>query len=151
MPETMVRQTTFVLHTCAKCMIEFAITTGADFRCKQEGKDFYCPNGHSLSYGKSEADRLRDTLAAKDRELEIEASNKKWYADRLASEQASHRRTVNQLNGTRGALTRVKRRVSAGRCPCCSNQFKDLERHMKNQHPKWDPGAHAEALAEKGE
>ena len=149
MPETMERQTTFVVHTCADCMIEFAITTGADYRYKQQGKGFYCPNGHSLSYGKSEADKLRDTLAAKEKELATVKDSKRYFVDRLAEEQTSHRRTVNQLNGTRGALTRVKRRVAAGRCPCCSNQFKDLERHMKNQHPSWDPDKHAEALAEK--
>jgi len=140
-----------VLVDCANCGTPFAMTELLNDRRRTDGGSFYCPNGHCNVYKESANQKLRDQNTKLTHQLEQKQSALESERRRLAEEQASHMRTVNQLNGTRGALTRVKRRVSAGRCACCSNQFKDLERHMKTQHPKWDPSAHAEALAEKGE
>jgi|SRR5665213_1484995 len=136
-----------VLVDCASCGIPFAMTELLSNRRLEDGKAFFCPNGHNNVYKVSETQKLRDQNASLTHQLEQKAAALASERRRLSEEQASHKSTVNRLNGTRGALTRVKRRVAAGRCPCCSNQFKDLERHMKNQHPKWDPDAHAEALA----
>jgi hypothetical protein len=41
----------------------------------------------------------------------------------------------------------MKRRVAKGICVCCSKKFKDLETHMKEEHPDWNPDKAAEALA----
>jgi hypothetical protein len=34
-------------------------------------------------------------------------------------------------------MTRIKKRVAAGVCPCCNRSFKDLARHMAGQHPDY--------------
>jgi hypothetical protein len=54
-----------------------------------------------------------------------------------------------QIAARKGIITRMKRRLVAGRCVCCSKQFKDLETHMKARHPSFDPEKGAEALTEK--
>lgn len=139
----------FIVHNCASCGVPFAITDGMDDRLRKNGKDFYCPNGHSHSYGKSEAEKLREQLAAKDREIAAAKSRTENERARRVDEEKSHARTVRQLNGTRGVVSRMKRRLVAGACVCCSKKFKDLERHMKNAHPGFDPDKAAAALAAK--
>lgn len=35
----------------------------------------------------------------------------------------------------------MKNRVANGVCPCCNRHFENLERHMKGQHPDFQPEA----------
>ena len=37
----------------------------------------------------------------------------------------------------KGHLTRVKRRVGNGVCPCCNRTFKNLADHMTTKHPDY--------------
>lgn len=56
--------------TCVDCGTPFAMTKSMmDDRREKHGA-FWCPNGHSLIFpAKSEADKLRDKLAAAERQL----------------------------------------------------------------------------------
>lgn len=47
---------------CCVCAIVYFVTAQFQRKCKETKQSFYCPNGHSQSYTKSEADRLRDLL-----------------------------------------------------------------------------------------
>lgn len=42
--------TTFRVHDCAECGIIFAIPDSYDKRRADDGKTFYCPNQHRMSY-----------------------------------------------------------------------------------------------------
>lgn len=127
----------FVQECCA-CFMTFGVPERFDAKRREDHKSFFCPNGHSQSYtGKSEADRLRDQLAAEKHARE--------QADAMARDRAVQlERTKKRLAATQGVVTRHKKKISAGTCPCCSAQFKNLEAHMKNRHPKWDPTKEAE-------
>ena len=35
------------------------------------------------------------------------------------------------------AAARLKKRASAGLCPCCNRSVGALERHMRTKHPQW--------------
>ena len=37
----------------------------------------------------------------------------------------------------KGQVTRIKKRVANGVCPCCNRTFKDLAAHMSTQHPDY--------------
>lgn len=37
----------------------------------------------------------------------------------------------------KGQVTKVKRRVSKGVCPCCNRTFENLARNMESQHPAY--------------
>ena len=47
---------------CAQCGVVFAMPTILTGALKKTGQTFYCPNGHSLSFGKGENDRLRGQI-----------------------------------------------------------------------------------------
>lgn len=82
----------------------------------------YCPLGHQWSYsGKTEADKLRERLEDEQR---FAAS----LISKLDQEKASHA-------STKGQLTKTKKRVANGVCPCCHRSFVALARHMTTKHP----------------
>lgn len=129
--------------TCCVCGVVFGVPDYFLSKRRQDGTTYYCPNGHSLAFRVTETQKLRDELARTKAQLDQRDARIVTLRDTVAQ---SERR----INGYKGVTTRLKRRIQAGRCPCCSAEFKDLGRHMKNQHPEWNPDKHAEALAEKG-
>lgn len=82
---------------------------------------WYCPNGHRLVYRESEADKLR-------RER-----------DRLRQQIAQRDDEIKALEARRraavGQVTQLRKRASAGTCPCCKRTFSNMATHMKRQHP----------------
>lgn len=118
--------------TCGVCGVPFAVPTEMlAWSRKKPHRMFYCPVGHDLHFpGKSEAEKLKEAREA------------------LAVERARHDQTRAQLIGQRAATTRVrnerdrlKKRASAGVCPCCNRTFQQLARHMKTKHPGYELGA----------
>lgn len=86
--------------------------------------DVYCPLGHTwVISGQSELDKERDRA----KRLERTLANRE---EDLRSERASH-------IATKGQLTKTRRRVSNGVCPCCNRSFVQLTRHMKTKHPEY--------------
>lgn len=41
------------------------------------------------------------------------------------------------LRATKGRLTKTKKRIANGVCPCCNRHFVNLERHMTGKHPDY--------------
>lgn len=124
---------TFTTITCCRddCGLVFAVPSFWVQRKRETHADFHCPNGHAQRFlGKSETEKLRDELAAAKGETErVRASR---------DEEARIRRGVErQLTATRGVVTRTKRRVGHGVCPCCKRTFEALARHMKAKHPEY--------------
>lgn len=151
-PRTMLATVPLTVQCCIRCGVPFGFPTELDARLHITHENFYCPNGHPQRYtGPSEADRLTAELATTKRAAEVERLRLERQVRDARADEALERQArkhfEHKARGMKGALTRVKKRIAAGRCPCCSHEFKDLERHMKNQHPKWDPEQHAEALA----
>jgi len=81
-----------VIEECIECGTKFGMTRTYHDWVKENKKAFYCPNGHSMSYSKSEADRLRDIIAEKDRSLayfrKLEAERNEAAKQKLAEKQA---------------------------------------------------------------
>lgn len=117
---------TLVTRTCW-CGIRHAIpqelSNEAD---RNKDTSVYCPVGHSWvsgSHEKRESEKLRG-------ELEAERNRLRATRDLLTHEERSHA-------ATRGHLTRTKKRVAHGVCPCCNRTFQQLGRHMKAKHPEY--------------
>jgi hypothetical protein len=142
-----------VQHMNCWCGIAFAIpmTLYEHYVRENDSRNRYnlfCPLGHSMiPAGKSESDKLRDQLAAEKHAREQAQAHGRFLSQRLTEVYDEKTHVEHRLRGTKAVITRMKRRAVAGRCPCCSHQFKDLERHMKTQHPKFDPEKGADALA----
>lgn len=122
--------TEFEVIDCANCGMEFGVLASYIERRRKDGRSFNCPNGHSLSFGKSEADKLREQLEAKQRRLDSAEA-------RITHLKDQNDATERALRAQRGANTKLRKRVSNGVCPCCNRTFADLGRHMSGQHPDY--------------
>lgn len=107
--------------SCGVCGIPFAIPDNHLSKLKATGDTFYCPSGHGISYSEGTNARLKRELAAAN-------GNARYYEGRLSTEE---RRSA----AFKGQVTKIKKRVAAGVCPCCNRTFQDLGRHMAGQHP----------------
>lgn len=76
-----------VIEECIECGAKFGITKTMHTFKKNNKKTFYCPNGHAQSYTKSEAERLMEIIAQKDRSLEF---LRKQESDRIAAQQKKY-------------------------------------------------------------
>lgn len=52
--------------------------------------------------------------------------------DQLRAAQQDH-------EATRAKLVRDRARFANGVCPCCNRSFENVARHMRTQHPDYDP------------
>ena len=139
-------ETVNTLH-CPNCGMLFGITEDFEKRRRDDHADFYCPRGHSMSYkAETEAERLKRQLQQRTDEL---SRARAYHDQREADLQERIRTRDRRIGGYKSVVTRTKRKIAAGRCPCCSHQFKDLESHMKNRHPNWNPDRAAEAVGDK--
>lgn len=103
---------------CPSCGILFAMPARTLLECRDNGREFFCPNGHSAVFRKSEVQRLKEALEEKGQLLisaQCEVAKQKQIVDELSS---------------------VAARVKNGVCPCCNRTFQNLMRHMKNKHPE---------------
>lgn len=109
-----------VIH-CAVCGIPFGVTQDFRDRRLNDKKDFNCPVGHVNVYrGETEADRLR-------KELERER-DAKTHAQRRELE------ALKRVSVVKCQMTKVKKRIGNGVCPCCNRTFQNLQSHMKTKH-----------------
>lgn len=116
---------------CANCGLPFGITPDFQNRRRADHATFYCPVGHRNVYdGPSAAERLKRELEAKERALQAERQDN----DRVRRQRDHYERSARTY---RGHLTRVRRRVGNGVCPCCNRTFKQLAAHMQRQHPEY--------------
>ena len=115
---------------CGVCHVDFAIDRGWLANLQRTGDWFYCPNGHKIHYYKTENQKLEQEKAALQRRLD--SANARASSWRDQAEAAERSKTA-----IKGHNTRLKRRVAAGVCPCCTRTFQNLQRHMVNQHPDY--------------
>jgi hypothetical protein len=101
----------------------------------EDQRTFYCPAGHPQSYhGKTEKEKLKDEIAYQKREVErLDRERKREIANRTMVE--------HRLRAQKGVVTKLKKRVGKGACPCCNRHFANLERHMTTQHPDFVEGS----------
>lgn len=118
--------------TCKSCGVVATCPSDLYAEFRKSGGYAACPNGHKWGWSKEdsedekirrERDRLKQQIARKD--------------DQIAQERANRKHTERQLSAQRGVVTKMKKRASAGLCPCCNRTFQNLHRHMQSQHPEY--------------
>ncbi|WP_409029415.1 hypothetical protein [Gracilimonas sediminicola] len=116
-----------IIH-CCQCGMPFAMTEDFSDRRLKDGKNFYCPKGHSQYYTSGRE---------KDKEIEKLKGERDRYKNRMYhyKEEAEHKE--NQRRGHKAAHTRLKNKIQKGECPCCGEVFSDLKHHMESQHPDY--------------
>lgn len=139
---TLTHATTLVSLECCECggAMAFSAKWVTNARAEAHGKHmFTCPycKTHQGWMGKSQAERKEEQLKAQIEQLE---KSKQWLEDRRreTAEEAEHFR--RSRDGMKGALSKIKKRVGRGTCPCCNRHFSNLQRHMENKHPEVKDG-----------
>ena len=119
---------TLELHECPDCGVVHGVTADYEDRRRQDHRSFYCPNGHRASY------RQENREEKLKRQLD-------YTADRLRDTQYNLLTTKRSKAAAKGQLTKTKRRVANGVCPCCNRTFANLAVHMHGQHPEYGEGS----------
>lgn len=114
---------TFEIQDCCDCGVRFGVPDGFTANRRKDKRAFTCPNGHSMSYKESEADRLR-------RERDNLQQQIARVEDEKRTAQAETEKAV-------AAKKRLEKRINAGVCPCCTRSFTNMARHMKTKHPEF--------------
>lgn len=117
------------------CGLQFALPDMFVARRREDQKTWYCPNGHSRWFpGKTEAQKQQERADRLQRTVEAREADLRFEQRRLINERRSHA-------ATKGQLTKTKKRIGNGVCPCCNRHFTNVERHMASQHPDYEPAA----------
>ena len=118
---------TLKVHDCPNCGITHAIPTDFERLMKERDGSCICPNGHSWSFtGKSKNQIIKEN---EERIAQLRA--------RVASRNEEIEHIKGSQKALRGVITKTKRRIANGVCPCCNRSFADLAKHMKGKHPKY--------------
>lgn len=123
----------FVAETCYResCRISFAMPRDFYEARREDKESFFCPRGHGQHYtGKSEKQKLEDRL---EREQQRTAFEKNRRLD--AEHQAEYQK--RRAAAYKGQITKARKRVGKGVCPCCNRTFSRLSRHMETKHPDY--------------
>lgn len=131
MSETITLKTTLEIQTCISCGIAFAAPESFLDTLRANHKTFYCPNGHGQCFsGKSDAEKAQ---AEAEKYKRLYQQEQRYAADVLSERNAAQK----QLSTTKGQMTKLKKRVAHGVCPCCNRSFVQLEKHMATKHPEY--------------
>ena len=113
--------------TCCVCGVTFGVPRGMEMGRRENHKDFFCPNGHTLHFPqKTEAERLERQLA----QLRLD-HNQLLY---------EKRRLDNTVMDKAKELKDLRKRAKAGVCLFCHRHFANVQRHMEAKHPDDDKG-----------
>ncbi len=123
-------QFTYQFHhlQCYLCKQPVILSQQKYKRCHETGENFYCPDGHPQVFTESEKQRL-------EKELEQEKRRREWAQnerDTYRKQRDHHERSARAY---RGVITKTKKRIGNGVCPCCTRTFSNLAAHMKTKHP----------------
>jgi hypothetical protein len=132
----------FTQVKCCSCGLLFFVAESVVEAWRHQGNGFYCPNGHSLTYGDSENKRLRRDLdAAKQREETI----RRQRDDQERLKNAALEAAADLERKARIA----KKRAALGVCPCCHRTVSQMARHIKSKHPDFSAKPEAAKLEPK--
>ncbi len=126
---------TFTVVTCYSCALPFGIPSQLYKRAVTDASgSIFCPAcGKSSCWQESDAQR-------KIKQLETKLQ---WEASQSARLMQSRDEVSKQLIATKGVVTKLRKRVAAGVCPCCGRTFKQLSAHMTQKHPEYGAKEHA--------
>lgn len=122
--------TSMHIWSCPTCGILYGVPVAFANECREDGKRYYCPNGHSLGWSETEADKQRKRADRAERDA----------ANAIARANREHIRAESMERSRRavkGQLTKTKKRIAGGACPCCNRTFANLGRHMQSRHPTY--------------
>jgi hypothetical protein len=118
--------------TCSDCGIPFEVPSHWKHAKQNDHSTFWCPNGHKQHFPSESSEerfrRERDMARQEVARVEQEAQAARTRAEKA---EKAHRL--------------LKRRTSAGTCPCCKRTFNNMATHIEQKHPEYIKEADAHA------
>lgn len=120
-------------HHCISCGVVYVVPQAVIEQHRQKGGYHHCSNGHAQGWDKdgSENEKLRR-----------ERDRLKQQAARLEEEKADARRAAEiaeqETETERKKVARLRKRATAGVCPCCNRTVRQMALHMKTKHPSYN-------------
>ena len=107
--------TEFVEKKCPLCGVSYALEKEYHDYWLRGGKpaSWHCPNGHSLIFAETEADRLRRDNERLTQRLAEKDDDILWQRSRAE-------RAERSASAYKGQTTKLRNRSKAGVCPCCN-------------------------------
>lgn len=130
---TFTHTSTMEVIECCNCGMLFGMTADFNRRRHEDKGFFHCPQGHPQSYTKSEVQKLKDELQRERAAKDQAKADAQWQRDQR---ERAEKTSIN----LRGQITKVKKRIGNGICPCCNRHFSNLVRHMDCKHPEYRKG-----------
>jgi hypothetical protein len=118
---------------CCRCGTDFYLPPNLHSAARASEKiSFYCPYGHEQHYpaGETETDKIR-------RERDLLAQRIAQRDDTIKFLRETGETAKRSLAAQKGVVTKIKKRVGSGVCPCCTRSFGNLRRHMQTEHPEF--------------
>lgn len=137
-----------VVEECCACGTIFAVSGVLQKNLLRTGDRFYCPVGHPQVYTKSTESKLKEAeqrAAQLAKELKNAREDSQFWQEKAEEHAAAEKAVKKDLRVTRSNLTKTKKRIAAGICPCCHRQFINLQNHMTTQHPDYAIGENEDA------
>lgn len=107
------------------CGMHHAIPKHLSTTARRNGHAVFCPLGHEWVVNESDLDRAKQRVTVLTAELD--------------QERARANAAIARENQLREEATRAKKRAAAGVCACCKRSFQNVNRHMRTQHPDFQP------------
>lgn len=122
-----------VVEHCCNCGITFGMTHDFWQLRQEDGETFSCPQGHPQHYTRRE--KLEEKLRAAEQRLAVAEEDASYWQEEAEIQARSAKTAIREKAAAKGQLTKLKKRIGNGVCPCCHRQFVNVQRHMASQHP----------------
>ncbi len=120
--------TKYNIVSCYTCGVRFGIGEDLYRRVvKRKEGSVYCPSCGNRTCWTGKTDEQK--------KIEQLENKLKWEMEQVERKNRYLEDAKNSLRSTKGVVTKLKKRASAGVCPCCNRTFKQLAQHMENKHP----------------
>jgi len=91
---------------------------------RTSGKLIHCAHcGHKWHCGKTEVDKAKERA--------------EFWEKRARDEESRRAQAERQRAAARGQVTKIRKRIGRGACPCCNRFFANVSRHMAAKHPDY--------------
>lgn len=135
-----ITKTIFFETVNCSCGGTYAVNKTFYDSCRERGGGWHCPYcQNQTGWTETDNDRLKKQIAAVEREKERLGQSLVTVRQQRENALAEAEHFRKSRDGMKGALVKVKKRISGGVCPCCNRTFASLARHMKSQHPNFHP------------
>jgi len=124
----------YTSSNCITCGVVYFVPSSVWNEQQNNGGFHYCPSGHKQGWDKSDSEAAR-VRRERDRLKQRLAEEKDSHREAMGRAQKNLDNANRRAAAHKGNVTKLKKRASAGVCPCCSRTFQNLARHMHSKHP----------------